>query len=191
MGVSNKSWWIGVKSEIAPVISGIPQGTVLGPVLFVIYINDLLDNIKSDGLMFADNTKIFRHITSREDALALQSDIKLQEHWSDKWQLQFHPDKCHVLTLGKLENIRHAHRLCDLQEWNGACLWRKRPRGYNWLWIEIRRTYIEESTSSQLNCGTYTEKLFLFKLWNIQKTLHSICTSSFGICTISMGSTSC
>ena len=100
----------GVKSEIAPVISGIPQGTVLGPVLFVIYINDLLDNIKSDGLMFADDTKIFRHITSREDALALQSDIKLLEHWSDKWQLQFHPDKCHVLTLDKLENIRHAHR---------------------------------------------------------------------------------
>ena len=94
----------GVKSEIAPVISGIPQGTVLGPVLFVIYINDLLDNIKSDGLMFADDTKIFRHITSREDAFALQSDIKLLEHWSDKWQLQFHPDKCHVLTLGKLEN---------------------------------------------------------------------------------------
>ena len=52
----------GVKSEIAPVISGIPHGTVLGPVLF-------------DGLMFADDTKIFCHITSREDALALQSDI--------------------------------------------------------------------------------------------------------------------
>ena len=74
----------GVKSEIAPVISGIPQGTDLGPVLFVIYINDLLGNIKSDGLMFADDTKIFRRITSREDALALQSYIKLLEYWSDK-----------------------------------------------------------------------------------------------------------
>ena len=65
--------------------------------------------------MFADDTKIFRHITSREDALALQSDIKSLEDWSNKWQLQFHPDKCHVLTLGKLDNIRHAHRyvICD------------------------------------------------------------------------------
>ena len=47
----------GIKSEPALVISGIPQGTVLGPILFLIYINDLLDNISSDGLMFADDTK--------------------------------------------------------------------------------------------------------------------------------------
>ena len=63
-------------SSIAPVISGIPQGTVLGPVLFVIYINDLLDNITSDGVMFADDTKIFRQITSRKDAVDLQNDLE-------------------------------------------------------------------------------------------------------------------
>ena len=57
------------------------------------------------------DTKIFRQITSRENALALQSDIKSLEDW----KLQFHPDRCHVLTLGKLDNIRHAHRyvICD------------------------------------------------------------------------------
>ena len=60
----------GSTSAAAPVISGIPQGTVLGPVLFVIYINDLLDNISSGGLMFADDTKIYRQITSRDDALS-------------------------------------------------------------------------------------------------------------------------
>ena len=65
----------GSKSGITPVISGIPQGTVLGPVLFVIYINDLLDELSSHGLMFADDTKIYRQITSREDAIMLQEDL--------------------------------------------------------------------------------------------------------------------
>lgn len=100
----------GCKSEASPVLSGIPQGTVLGPVLFVVYINDLLDNISSDGLMFADDTKIFRRITTYEDAIELQSDINKLEEWSNTWQLNFNPDKCHVLTMGKFHNIRHAHR---------------------------------------------------------------------------------
>ena len=65
----------GEQSAPAAVISGIPQGTVLGPLLFVIYINDILDNIKSEGLLFADDTKIFHSILTREDALTLQSDI--------------------------------------------------------------------------------------------------------------------
>ena len=100
----------GSMSATAPVLSGIPQGTVLGPVLFVIYINDLLDNITSEGLMFADDTKLFRLITSREDALALQSDLQTLEQWSDVWDLGFNADKCHVLTLGKFENTQHTHR---------------------------------------------------------------------------------
>lgn len=100
----------GEKSISALVLSGIPQGTVLGPVLFVIYINDILDNIKSEGLLFADDTKIFQTITSQVDSLILQSDIQALENWSKKWLLRFHPDKCHVLTLGKFENIKHTER---------------------------------------------------------------------------------
>ena len=100
----------GTKSEPASVISGIPQGTVLGPLLFVVHINDLLYNISSAGLMFADDTKIFRLISSREDALELQSDIAKLEDWSNTWQLRFNPDKCHVLSLGKFENIKYTHR---------------------------------------------------------------------------------
>ena len=95
----------GAESTTASVLSGIPQGSVLGPILFVLYINDLLDNIKSEGLLFADDKKIFAHIKSREDALILQNDINLLEKWSRMWLLNFHPNKCHVLTLGKFENI--------------------------------------------------------------------------------------
>jgi len=111
--LSNRTQEVVVNGSIStpsPVISGIPQGTVLGPVLFVIYINDLLDNITSGGLMFADDTKIYRQITSRSDALKLQSDINSLEEWSKIWQLHFNHDKCHVLTMGKFENIQHAHQ---------------------------------------------------------------------------------
>ena len=83
----------GEKSRTAPVISGILQGTCLGPLLFVIYINDLLDDIKSDGFLFADDTKIFRKIASPKDCDILQSDIDKMEEWSKKWLLQFHPNK--------------------------------------------------------------------------------------------------
>ena len=98
------------ESSLAPVLSGIPQGSVLGPTLFIVYINDLLDDINSDGLLFADDAKIFTRISSKEDALMLQSDIDLLENWSKLWLLNFHPDKCHVLSFGKFGNIRYTQR---------------------------------------------------------------------------------
>ena len=100
----------GVESEPTSVLSGIPQGTVLGPLLFVVYINDFLDNVESHGLLFADDTKIYRIITKKEDAKSLQDDLHELEKWSDKWLLKFHPDKCHVLTLGTFDNIKHTER---------------------------------------------------------------------------------
>ena len=105
----------GEKSAEAPVMSGIPQGTVLGPLLFVVYINDLLDNISSNGLLYADDTKIFRQISSKKDAEELQLDIMKLEEWAKTWLLKFHPDKCHVLSLGKIENTKHTHRyrICE------------------------------------------------------------------------------
>ena len=56
----------GEQSEAAAVLSGISQGTVLGPLLFVAYINDILDNVESEDLLFADDTKIYRAITSKK-----------------------------------------------------------------------------------------------------------------------------
>ena len=100
----------GSESEIGQVLSGVPQGTVLGPLLFVIYINDMLDGISTDGLLLADDTKLFRQITSKEDAVELQSDLKKLEDWAKVWLLRFNAGKCHVLTLGKLENIQYTHR---------------------------------------------------------------------------------
>ena len=64
--------------------------------LFIIYINDLLDDINSSP------------ITSQEDVLSLQSDNDLLENWSNLWHSNFHPDKCHMLSLGKFDNIKHT-----------------------------------------------------------------------------------
>ena len=100
----------GEKSSPVEVLSGVPQATVLGPLLFLLYINGILDNTKSHGFMFADDTKPFRQVTSKEDALVLQSDINLLDEWSKKWLLSFNKSKCHVLTLGKFDDIMYAHR---------------------------------------------------------------------------------
>ena len=80
-----------MKSDPATVLSGILQGSVLGPILFVIYINDLPEVVTCGTYLFADDTKISRQITTKEDALQLQSDINSLEKWSQKWLLTFHP----------------------------------------------------------------------------------------------------
>ena len=100
----------GEESFPAPVISGIPQGSVLGPLLFVIYINDLPETVKSQVFLFADDTKVFKQIKSLEDSALLQNDIDALDKWTEKWLLKFNSDKCHVLTLGKTEKIKHTHR---------------------------------------------------------------------------------
>ena len=88
----------------------VPQGTVLRPILFIIYINYLLAEVNFNGLLYADDTKIFRSIVTKEDAIKLQGDIDKLERWAKKWLMNFHPQKCHVLTLGKFTNIPFAYR---------------------------------------------------------------------------------
>ena len=83
----------------APVISGIPQGSVLGPLLFVTYINDLPDTVNSHVNLFADDTTLMKNVTSSDDADALQRDLDELEEWSSKWLLKFNPEKCHVLDI--------------------------------------------------------------------------------------------
>ena len=90
------------KSSNAPVTSGIPQGSVLGPILFVIYINDLPEVINSGSIafLFADDTKLFRQIINNDDLKIQQDDVSKAVKWSNIWLLKFHPDKCVHLGIG-------------------------------------------------------------------------------------------
>jgi hypothetical protein len=74
------------------VTSGIPQGSVIGPLLFVIFINDLSDTVVSTVYLFTADTKISRLIQTNEDKNTLQSDLDKLTEWSDKWLLRFHPN---------------------------------------------------------------------------------------------------
>ena len=90
----------GSKSDWAPVTCGIPQGSVLGPLLFVIFINDLPAITQCTTQMFADDTKIFSPVATTEDREKLQNDLDNLCVWSDKWQLRFNASKCKVLHTG-------------------------------------------------------------------------------------------
>jgi hypothetical protein len=94
----------GVQSSEAEVCSGIPQGSCLGPLLFVVFINDLPTNVSSSVKMFADDTKVYRRNDVEGATNKLQDDINILQQWSDDWLLRFHPQKCSVLKLGSKKN---------------------------------------------------------------------------------------
>ena len=90
----------GEVSNWKSVLSGVPQGSVFGPILFLIYINDLDDSITSNVLKFADDTKLFRKVNTDGDKQHLQNDLDRLVKWSEKWQMLFNFGKCKCLHTG-------------------------------------------------------------------------------------------
>ena len=93
----------GVRSRDEKVLSGVPQGTVFGPLLFLIYINDMAEQV-SPGTkirLFADDTILYRVTDTVEDQIILQNDLKKLEQWAKDWGMKFNAKKCHVLTVNK------------------------------------------------------------------------------------------
>ena len=90
----------GEVSNWKSVLSGVPQGSVLGPILFLIYINDLDESITSNVLKFADDTKLFRKVNTDGDKQHLQNDLDRLVKWSEKWQMLLNFGKCKCLHTG-------------------------------------------------------------------------------------------
>lgn len=93
----------GVFSSWAAVLSGIPQGSILGPLLFIIYINDLPDSLNSGSsiYLYADDAKIYRFISSIQDRLLLQNDIEKLTNWTEKWLIKLNINKCKIVSYGR------------------------------------------------------------------------------------------
>ena len=99
----------GSSSEPIPVSSRVPQGSVLGPFLFLIYINDLPMNVKSKVRLFADDTAIYLTISTSSQSEILQKDLDNLECWSHKWDMEFNPSKCQVIYITRSKNpIPHS-----------------------------------------------------------------------------------
>ena len=135
-------------SEWKEVTSGIPQGSVLGPILFVMYINDMPESLENNSTvkMFADDSKLYKRTDNTNGASDLQRDLDKLYEWSSKWLLKFHPEKCKVVSLGN----RPSEDIPTL------CLYTQHPNG------TLEKVTLQETTSEK-DIGVYIDNKLSFR----------------------------
>ena len=107
----------GDHSGWAPVLSGVPQGSVIGPILFLVYINDLPKEVNATVRLFADDTIMYMAMSGSGDSTSLQQDLDRLTAWEEKWKMEFHPQKCGVLPITRSSSPQinryqlHGHTL--------------------------------------------------------------------------------
>ena len=102
----------GESSSEIPVNSGVPQGSVIGPLLFLLHINDLPENIHSQVRLFADDTAIYITVNNHSDSDILQQDLDTLQTWECLWDMDFNPSKCQVLHISKSRHpAQHIYML--------------------------------------------------------------------------------
>ncbi len=152
--LSNRSQAVvleGVSSDSVPITSGVPQGSVLGPLLFLIYINDLPNGISSKVRLFADDTLLYLTINKLEDLQIFQKDLQLIDTWCDQWQMSLNYDKCEIM---------HIYSGKDKQSYDfnlgGFSL--KYTESYKYLGVELQRNlkWDKHIASNVVNKGKRT-----------------------------------
>ena len=118
LGHQQRVMTAGIGSDWAAVLSGVPQGSVLGPVLFICYINDMPNTVSSFIHMYADDTKVSREVGSIQDSTILQTDLNQIHTWFihsymiHTWQLKFNSTKCKIIHIGHV-NIRANYSMTE------------------------------------------------------------------------------
>ena len=126
--------------------SGVPKGSVLDPLLFLLYINDLPDNIQSQVRLFADGTAVYLTVSNMKYNLVLQSDFGSLRHWERTWDMEFNQGKCQVLHITRSKSpVKSRYFLHDqeLESVDGAkCLGVTINKNLSW------NTHINNTTSN-------------------------------------------
>ena len=107
----------GESTDWAAVTSGVPQGSVLCPILFIIYVNDLGEGLSSKNLKFADDTQFIKRVINDKDIADMRENLLVLHRWSTVWQMPFNIEKCKVMHLG-YNNKRMKYKIgeVDLSE---------------------------------------------------------------------------
>ena len=108
--------------------SGVPQGTVLGPLLFLLFINDLPNNIRSIVRLFADDYVLYNVIKTSADAEQLQQDLDLLRRWETSWQMEFNAARCFVMK------VTHARNPQPYKYQLGGTTLKKQLATHTWVW---------------------------------------------------------
>ena len=152
----------GSTSDWSPVLSGVPQGSVLGPLLFILYLNDLPNNLQCIVKMFADDVAIYKSIATREDCDLLQRDLSLISSWCQDWLMNLNPSKCEALCISnKKKLLQYVYHLC-----NSSLRWCTSAR------------YLGVIIDSKLNWNSHCEFITAkaFRILNILKRYMSDCS---------------
>ena len=99
-------------SSVCDVTSGVPQGSVLGPTLFLVYINDLPDVVTCNVSLYADDTLLYQEVNCYEESVEFQKNIDAVQTWSQKWKMPFNASKCHAIAFNKRSQTP-AYKLGD------------------------------------------------------------------------------
>ena len=91
--------------------SGVPQGSVMGPILFLVYINDLPDELSSQVRLFADDTAVYLTVGGSDDEKVLQQDLDRLSVWEDQWDMEFNPSKCQVVRVTTSKTVINSHKI--------------------------------------------------------------------------------
>ena len=133
----------GASSDPSPVKSGVPQGSVLGPLLFLLFINDLAEHTSSTVRLFADDCVMYKPVKTIQDCEVLQKDLDQLHQWEKRWQLRFNTRKCNIMR------ATHAKKKQFLYEYK---------LGGEALLPTTSTTYLGVELSSDLKWNTHVRK---------------------------------